>query len=78
MSKASIQAVSVNELFAETVQNVLDGSKQARFNGAVDVEVSLNSVSVDQKGALRIFSGNDTHRTSVSVRLATRIHVEDS
>jgi hypothetical protein len=69
--------LTVGEVFEATVGDVMDMQTEIGFRGVVDVGVTFNAVAIHKSGLLGAVFGGEGQETSTTVKLATRVHIED-
>ena len=68
---------SIDEVFASAVEDVLAVGERTAFRGTVDLGVTFKSVEVTQSGFLGVIFGGDQSQSTVELKLATRIHLDN-
>ena len=67
----------IGELFKNTITDVTKKVPKGLV-GAVDIEVNFKALTLQQKGLSFIFSNTKTKESTVEIKLATRIYLENS
>jgi len=76
--RSSRDALTIGEIFESAIDDVYAMGENTNFTGVVDLGVEFKSVSIDKtSGFLSVFTGNDSTQSSVQVKFATRIHIEE-
>ncbi len=75
--RTDLDALSVGDVFASAIDEVMQMRDSGKFTGVVDVGVTFKSVAVDRDGFLSVVvGGNDSQETTTQIQLATRVHLE--
>jgi hypothetical protein len=78
VSRSTLPGVPAGELLENVVRDVLRAGENTGFQGVVDVQLDLHNTAVDSNGFIvSLFSGSDSKTSTVSIKLATRVHLGD-
>ncbi|WOO42692.1 hypothetical protein [Rubellicoccus peritrichatus] len=79
VQKAEVPGTEISTIFDQTISDVIAaGRKNSDFNGVVDIGITFRNVHIDKSGVLAtIFGRQNGDESSVEVKLATRINLED-
>ncbi len=79
-SAASVPGQTVAKIFTQAISDIATdlSAKKPGLVETVDVEVTLKSLQVDEKGWNLLWKKEHTDQSTIEIRLATRINISSN